>query len=260
ALVIGFPRIQQVSNPHGNSSMYLSALLGVRSGLHDSAPVLTALLGIGFTVFWLVGMMNTINFLDGLDGLAGGVAAIATLFLGLWAAGMAHSGYVTYDNQNLILPLILCGALLGFLVFNWAPARIFMGDSGAMCVGFTLGALCIFGPVKLGTALMLLVVPILDVAWAVIRRLLSGHSFASGDKHHIYHRMLEGGMSRRTVVLSFYILCTALGLIDLQLVKMQKLLVLMLMGLLAVVGAFLVEYRGRRAAAARRLQEPEGSR
>lgn len=252
ALLLGFPRIELVSDPHRNSSMYLSALLGVRSGVHDAAPGLTLALGVAFTIFWIVGMMNTVNFLDGLDGLAGGVSAIAVAYLGLWALAMAHSGYVTYNNQNVILPLILCGAILGFLPYNWAPARIFMGDSGAMFIGFALGALCIFGPVKLGTALLILVVPVLDVAWAIVRRLQGRRSFTSGDKHHIYHRMLELGMSRRGVVLTFYALCLALGVLDLNLVKLQKLLALAAVACVAAAGAVLLEVRGRRLEASRR--------
>lgn len=246
ALCLGFPRIERVSDPHRNSSMYLSALLGIRSGIHDGAPALTLALGVGFTIFWIVGMMNTINFLDGLDGLAGGVSAIAALYLALWALAMAHSGYVTYNNQNVILPLILGGAILGFLPYNWAPARVFMGDSGAMFIGFALGALCIFGPVKLGTAMLILVVPILDVAWAIVRRLLGRRSFASGDKHHIYHRMLELGMSRRAVVLTFYAISLALGVLDLNVAKFQKLIVLSIVAILATVGAILLEVQGRR--------------
>lgn len=246
ALCIGFPLIDRVSDPHGNDSVYLSALVGMHAGSHDAAPLLTLLLGILFTIFWIVGMMNTINFLDGLDGLAGGVSTIAALYLAFWALAMAHSGYVTYNNQNVVLPLILGGAILGFLPYNWAPARVFMGDSGAMCIGFTLGALCIFGPVKLGTALLILAVPVLDVAWAIIRRLLGRRSFASGDKHHIYHRMLELGMSRRAVVLTFYGICAALGILDLRLVKIQKLIVLAVVAVLAGAAAVLLEVRGRR--------------
>jgi UDP-N-acetylmuramyl pentapeptide phosphotransferase/UDP-N-acetylglucosamine-1-phosphate transferase len=162
---------------------------------------------------------------------------------------MAGSGYVTRDEQNVILPLILCGALLGFLVYNWAPARVFMGDSGAMFIGFALGALSIFGPVKLGTALLLLIVPIVDVAWAIVRRLLGRRSFASGDKHHIYHRMLELGISRRSVVLAFYALCIALGVLDLLLVKKQKLAADAVVAVLAAASAVALEVRGRRAEA-----------
>jgi UDP-GlcNAc:undecaprenyl-phosphate GlcNAc-1-phosphate transferase len=256
AIVIGFPRIQGVSNPlfttvspHHSGSISLATLLGFGHAPGNVAHAVTLVAGILFTVFWIVGMMNTVNFLDGLDGLAGGVAAIAALFLGLWAWHMAGSGYVTHDEQNVILPLILCGALLGFLVYNWAPARVFMGDSGAMFIGFALGALSIFGPVKLGTALLLLIVPIVDVAWAIVRRLLGRRSFASGDKHHIYHRMLELGMARRSVVLAFYALCIALGVLDLLLVKKQKLAADAVVALLAAAGAVALEVRGRRAEA-----------
>jgi UDP-GlcNAc:undecaprenyl-phosphate/decaprenyl-phosphate GlcNAc-1-phosphate transferase len=256
AISIGFPRIQKVSNPlsttvslHRSGSISLATLLGFGHAPADVAHAVTLVVGILFTVFWIVGMMNTVNFLDGLDGLAGGVAAIAALFLGLWAWHMAGSGYVTRDEQNVILPLILCGALLGFLVYNWAPARVFMGDSGAMFIGFALGALSIFGPVKLGTALLLLIVPIVDVAWAIVRRLLGRRSFASGDKHHIYHRMLELGMSRRSVVLAFYALCIALGVLDLLLVKKQKLAADAVVAVLAAAGAVALEVRGRRAEA-----------
>src|SRR5918911_1269392 len=227
----------------------LATLLGFGHAPDNVAHAVTLVAGILFTVFWIVGMMNTVNLLDGLDGLAGGVAAIAALFLGLWAWHMAGSGYVTRDEQNVILPLILCGALLGFLVYNWTPARVFMGDSGAMFIGFALGALSIFGPVKLGTALLLLIVPIVDVAWAIVRRLLGRRSFASGDKHHIYHRMLELGMSRRSVVLAFYALCIALGVLDLLLVKKQKLAADAVVAVLAAASAVALEVRGRRAEA-----------
>ncbi len=259
ALLAGFPRIEQVSNPFHDvnlktsTSVYLSQIVGFGHGqvVHgDPAPVVTLVVGVLFTVFWIVGMMNTVNFLDGLDGLAGGVCAIAALFLGLWGATMTQTGYApTHDNQNVVLPLILCGAILGFLVFNWAPARVFMGDSGAMFMGFALGALSIFGPVKLGTAILLVIVPIVDVAWAIVRRVLGRRSFASGDKHHIYHRMLELGMSRRSVVLAFYALCIALGVIDLNLFKRQKLEADAIVALLAAAGAVALEVRGRRAAA-----------
>jgi UDP-GlcNAc:undecaprenyl-phosphate GlcNAc-1-phosphate transferase len=256
AIAIGFPVIQRVSNPfapvslRGSSSVYLATLLGFGPAPWGLAHAITLAAGVLFTVFWIVGMMNTVNFLDGLDGLAGGVGAIAALFLGLWAWRITGSGYApTRDEQNVILPLILCGAILGFLLFNWAPARVFMGDSGAMFVGFALGALSIFGPVKLGTALLILIVPIVDVAWAIVRRLLGRRSFASGDKHHIYHRMLELGLPRRAVVLAFYALCTALGVLDLLLVKQQKLAAFAVVAVLAAAGAVALEVRGRRAEA-----------
>lgn len=263
ALLIGFHPITSLSNPfrrfdaHHSGSFFLSALAGFSQTHpgHDPAPGVSLAIGVVFTVFWIVGMMNTVNFLDGLDGLAGGVGAIAALFLGLWSVVAAQNGFGTHDNQNVVLPLMLCGALLGFLIFNWAPARIFMGDSGAMFIGFALGALSIFGQVRFGTALLLLIVPIIDVAWAIVRRLLGRRSFASGDKHHIYHRMLELGLSRRAVVLIFYALCIALGLIDLSLFKAAKFVAFVIIAALAAIAAVALEIRGRRVAT--RTAKPE---
>ncbi len=269
ALLAQFPFVQKVSNPFSGSaeaaiahsgSVPLSYLVGLGSDQHGLAALATVVLGVAFTAFWIVGFMNTVNFLDGLDGLAGGVGAIAALFLGLWAVVMTGNGFApTQDNQNVVLPLILCGSILGFLVFNWAPARVFMGDSGAMFIGFALGALSIFGPVKLGTALLIVIVPIVDVAWAIVRRLLGRRSFASGDKHHIYHRMLELGLTRRAVVLSFYALCIALGLIDLKLYKREKLIAFIIVAVMTGLAAVTIELRGRRieALATRAAKRPD---
>ncbi len=252
AIWAAFPHVEKLSNPfatawetqHGRGSFYLAWLVDHNSINHENTPVI----GIAFTVFWIVGMMNTVNFLDGLDGLAGGVGAIGALFLGLWSLVMTDVYLApTHANQNIVLPLILCGAILGFLIFNWAPARVFMGDSGAMFIGFALGALSIFGPVKFGTWLLIMVVPIIDVAWAIVRRLMGRRSFASGDKHHIYHRMLELGLSRQSVVLIFYGLCFVLGIIDLNLYKRQKVVAFVIVAVLSAAGAVLLEVRGRRA-------------
>jgi len=236
-LCLNFPVISSVSNP----------LVKIGAG-HTSQSVLP-IIGIVFTIFWIVGMMNTVNFLDGLDGLAGGVTAIAALFLGLWEVVVPNTFSPSHQDQNVILPLMLCGAILGFLVYNWAPARIFMGDSGAMFIGFTLGALSLFGTApRIGTALLILIVPIIDVAWAIVRRLLGRRSFASGDKHHIYHRMLDLGLSRRAVVLLFYGLCIVLGLIDLKLYRGDKVIAFAVVAVLAASGAVALEARGRRVA------------
>jgi UDP-N-acetylmuramyl pentapeptide phosphotransferase/UDP-N-acetylglucosamine-1-phosphate transferase len=247
AIAAGFPVVSEISNPLVPVSGTSVASVNLASAI---GPTLALLAGSLFTVFWLVGMMNTVNFLDGLDGLAGGVCAIAALFLCLWAVVVVREGYPpTHDNQNVVLPLILCGAISGFLVFNWAPARVFMGDSGSMFLGFTVGALSIFGPVKLGTAMLVLVVPVVDVAWAIARRVLSRRSFMAGDKQHIYHRLLHLGWSRRQVVLTFYAATIVLGLLDLEFVKVQKLIVLSIVAVGAIALAVLVEVRGRAAQA-----------
>lgn len=186
-----------------------------------------ALLGVAFTLVWIVGMMNTVNFLDGLDGLSTGVGSITAVLLAWWAAHpQRYVGQtpVSFHHADLLLPVILVGALVGFLPFNWHPAKVFIGDSGAMFVGLSLAAMSILGPAKIGTALLVLSIPVLDVAWAIVRRRLRGKSFLAGDKQHVYHRMLELGMPHTATVISLYALCIALGVVDLELLKFQKLI------------------------------------
>lgn len=210
AVVAGVGVIHSLSNP---------------SGLNSPGITLPAALGVALTLFWLVGMMNTVNFLDGMDGLAPGVVALAALLLAVWAAEPQRFLLPpTPHREQLVLPLALAGALLGFLPFNWHRARIFLGDSGSMFLGLALGSLAIVGPAKLGTALLVLIIPVLDVAWAVVRRQLQGRSFLAGDKQHVYHRMLELGMSHTAVVLVFYFLCFTLGVLDLVLLKVDKII------------------------------------
>jgi UDP-GlcNAc:undecaprenyl-phosphate/decaprenyl-phosphate GlcNAc-1-phosphate transferase len=199
--------------------------------------VLGISIGMLFTVFWIVGMMNTVNFLDGLDGLATGVVMIAAILLAIWS-GRTHGGAtdILVGSEVLVLPpLILAAALLGFLPYNWSPASIFMGDAGAQFAGFTLGALAILGPAKIGTALLILAIPILDVAWVFIRRPMQGEKFFSADAEHLHHRLLKRGLSVRRIVVIFYSMCVALGLVDLALSKASKLVAFLLVVAATVV-------------------------
>lgn len=159
---------------------------------------LPLLIAIAFTIFWVVGMMNTINWVDGLDGLAGTVTLVACVILFIhtyfWPKG---------DPQFTIslLPLILGAAVLGFLPFNWFPSKIIMGDSGAMFLGFTLGIISIIGGAKIATALLALGLPILDVAWLILSRSARRRSPGARDLGHLHHRLLELGWSQPKVVL-----------------------------------------------------------
>lgn len=236
ALIGGLDWVRGVSNP-------LSSLHFIYARPQDHLQILLtpSFLGISigmlFTMFWIVGMMNTVNFLDGLDGLAAGVVMIAAILLAIWS-GRTHdegAGPLLASQVLLLPPLILAAALLGFLVYNWAPASIFMGDAGAQFAGFTIGALAILGPAKIGTALLILAVPILDVAWVFIRRPMQGARFFSADAEHLHHRLLKRGLSVRRIVLIFYIMCTALGVVDLVLSKASKLVAFLLVVLATVV-------------------------
>jgi UDP-GlcNAc:undecaprenyl-phosphate GlcNAc-1-phosphate transferase len=193
---------------------------------------------LAFTLFWLLGMMNTVNWLDGLDGLAGGVTVIASVLL------FAHS-YRLGQYSIALLPLGLAGCVLGFLPFNFYPARVFMGTSGSVFLGFALGTLAIIGGAKMATALLVLGIPILDVAWQIINRLRLGRSPFLGDRGHLHHRLLDVGLSQRRVVLLFYLLCATFGALALILGSgLQKLLVLLGMGVVAVLVLILLARRG----------------
>jgi UDP-GlcNAc:undecaprenyl-phosphate GlcNAc-1-phosphate transferase len=167
---------------------------------------------VGFTIFWIMGMINSINWIDGLDGLSSGVAIIASVTLGLISLS-------TRVNQPLIAVLcfVLAGALLGFLRWNFHPAKIFAGTSGVQFVGYTLAILSILGTAKVAVALLVLGVPIIDTFWIIVRRLSQRRSPFSPDRQHIHHRLLDLGLSHRQTVLLIYGLCAALAVLALLL-------------------------------------------
>ena len=165
---------------------------------------------VGFTVFWIVGMINSINWIDGLDGLSTGIALIACVTLGLISL-------TTKISQPLIAVLCfaLAGALAGFLRWNFHPAKIFSGTSGVQFVGYTLAVLSILGSAKVAVALLVLGVPIIDTFWIIVGRLTRGVSPFAPDRSHIHHRLLDLGLSHRNTVLVIYGICAALGVLAL---------------------------------------------
>lgn len=173
---------------------------------------------VGFTVFWIVGMINSINWIDGLDGLSSGIALIAAVTLGVISL-------TTQVSQPLIAVLCfaLAGALLGFLRWNFHPAAIFAGTSGVQFVGYTLAVLSILGSAKVAIALLVLGVPIIDTFWIIVRRIMDGRSPFAPDRSHIHHRLLDLGLSHRDTVLVIYGICAALGLIALLLSEATQL-------------------------------------
>ncbi len=164
------------------------------------------LVAVGFTVLWIVGMMNSINFIDGLDGLSSGVGLIAAATLGLISL-------TTVVGQPFValLCFTLAGALLGFLRWNFHPASIFIGTSGVMFIGYTLALLSILGTAKVAVALLVLGVPIIDTFWIIVRRLATGRSPFTPDRGHIHHRLLDLGLSHRQTVLLIYAICLVLA-------------------------------------------------
>ncbi len=172
----------------------------------------------GFSVFWIVGMINSINWIDGLDGLSSGIALIACVTLGLISL-------TTQVGQPLIAVLCfaLAGALAGFLRWNFYPATIFTGTSGVQFVGYTLAVLSILGTGKVAVALLVLGVPIIDTFWIIVRRVIDRRSPFSPDRSHIHHRLLDLGLSHRQTVLVIYGICASLGLIAMLLSQVTQL-------------------------------------
>lgn len=178
----------------------------------DGNPILhLSWIGIPLTLFWIVGITNTLNLIDGLDGLAGGVALISALSFTFVALKLEM-------DQIAILAALVSGACLGFLPFNFNPAKIFMGDTGALFLGFMLAVISIEGVMKSVATIAMLVpiiilgVPIFDTTFAIFRRLLSGQSIMAADKSHLHHRLLERGFSQRKTVLILYGISGVFGL------------------------------------------------
>ncbi|MHB0876877.1 MAG: glycosyltransferase family 4 protein [Anaerolineae bacterium] len=185
------------------------------------------------TTFWMMGMMNTVNWLDGLDGLAAGVTAIASLVL------FANAAFRLQPPQTSVslLPLALAGACLGFLPFNFHPAKVFMGG-GAYTLGFALGALAIIGGAKMAAVLLVMGVPILDVAFVIVGRWRRGVRVDVGTRDHLHFRLNDMGVPQRLVVLGYYVFCGAFGMLALmvspRLYKLIALIVLVVLGVLVM--------------------------
>ena len=164
------------------------------------------------TVLWLVGIANAFNLIDGMDGLATGAALFSSLVI-------LVVSFTREAPLMIVVAIVLCGALAGFLRYNFNPASIFLGDSGALFVGFTLAALSVLGAQKATTAVAVAIpalafgLPVVDTAVTMTRRLVSGKPLFEGDNEHIHHMLLARGWSQRQVALVLYAVCATFGLL-----------------------------------------------
>lgn len=204
---------------------------------------LLAIPAVLFTWFWFVGMMNAVNFIDGLDGLAAGVVAIAGLFITI----------ISWQLQQYtiaMLAIIFTGAVVGFLPHNWNPAKIIMGDSGSQFLGIGLAMLAVIGGAKFALLLLVLGIPILDIAWVAINRIRRGQNPMQRDilplharKTHLHYRLLFGGLSTRQVCLVIYGATTLLGAF--ALLKLPSIYKVLGIALVVVVMALLLWWSTR---------------
>jgi UDP-GlcNAc:undecaprenyl-phosphate/decaprenyl-phosphate GlcNAc-1-phosphate transferase len=223
ALVMVLPRLR--GEEHG---LVIDQFTNPFGGIVE-LPFLPA---VFLTLFWIVGMMNTLNFVDGLDGLAASITLVASTVLFL------HTFFRPEGDPQFTISLLavaLGASVVGFLPYNWHPAKILMGDTGAMFLGFALAVISIIGGAKIATALLALWVPIVDVAWVIIYRLLHGKSPLQADRGHLHHRLLDIGWSQQQIVLTFAAVSSALGIASLAIPSPElKLALLIIAGMIGV--------------------------
>src|SRR6266498_1087240 len=186
------------------------------------------------TIFWLVGIANAFNLIDGMDGLASGAALFSSLVI------LAIS-FTQGRPLMIVVSLVLCGALTGFLRYNFNPASIFLGDSGSLFVGFTLAALSVLGTQKATTAVAVAIpilafgLPVVDTSVSIARRFLSGKPIFQGDREHIHHMLLQRGWSQRRVALVLYGVSALFALLAMLFVNSGNGLTAVLLFVLGVV-------------------------
>lgn len=201
-----------------------------------------SLLATLFTIVWVVGIVNTMNWLDGLNGLPSGVTAIAALTLFLLSIRPDIHYDVSSQVTVAMLSIILFACAFAFWLFDFYPAKILMGDTGSMFLGFLLANLAIFSGGKVATAFLVLGFPILDAGWVILRRIVQRKSPLKGDQKHLHHRLLEVGLSDRKALLFIYVLCAIFGGIAVFLEGIQKLYAIVALMILMVILAFFAVY------------------
>lgn len=163
------------------------------------------------TVLWLIAITNAVNLIDGLDGLAAGISAISALTIGYVA--FIHGHYVPTIGM-----MVVAGAALGFLPYNFHPAKIFMGDGGSQLLGFVMAGMSILGTVKSAAVVVVAIpaivlgLPIFDTAMAIIRRVMRRQSIGTADREHLHHRIMKAGFGQRRAVLLMYSISGILGI------------------------------------------------
>jgi len=201
------------------------------------------------TLVWVLGVTNAVNLIDGLDGLAAGISAIASISL---LVIFAISGAST---EVIVIALALVGATIGFLPYNFNPAKTFMGDTGSNFLGFTLATMSIMGMAKgytllaIAAPLIVVGVPVFDMLFAIIRRLIKHQKIFAPDKGHIHHRLLRHGFSQKQAVLILYTATSILGVIAVTLVSgkvIQGIICVIIIILIWIIGYIIASLKYRK--------------
>ena len=221
-LWVGFD-VSQVSHPFGGEIAVL--------------PWISA---IGVFI-WMMVMMYSTKVADGVDGLVGSLGFVAATVIAVLAFTTKY-----FQPDVALMALIVAGAILGFLIFNWAPASIFLGEIGSVWIGYMIGILAIISGSKLLTALMVLALPVTDLAFVMMRRVLSGASVWKGDRLHLHHLLIDRGWRSASIVGLYLCVSLILGGLSLILQGWQKILILILLSLL-IFSRFVIAWYAQRS-------------
>lgn len=225
--------IDFISNPFGNTIELNQIKLKLFS--INNIPYFFTVFADLFTILWLLGMIYTTKFLDGMDGLVSGISVIASIILFF----LSLSSKVM-QPETALLCIILAGASLGFLIFNFYPAKIFLGEGGSTFLGFMLGSLAIISGGKIATALLIMGIPILDVIWVILRRIFKRKSPFQADRQHLHFRLLDIGFSQKGAVLFLWSISALFGLLALFIQGKEKILALTILAGLMIILAILL--------------------
>ena len=206
---------------------------------YGGLPYQVVLLADLFTFVWLMGMMYTTKILDGLDGLVSGITTIGAFIL--FFLSMTQE---VYQPETAALALILAGAALGFFIYNFHPAKIYLGEGGSLFCGFMLGVLAIISGGKIATALLIMGIPILDVLWVIVRRVFfDKKSWAQADSKHLHYRLLDIGLTHRQAVLLLLTIAAVFGASSLYLESFGKLWALVIVVAVMILLAGIIYYK-----------------
>lgn len=194
--------------------------------------VLTPIVASIVAFVWITAMTMTTKLLDGVDGLASSVSLIGALMITALALTPTY-----FQSDVALLALIFAGSIVGFLLWNWYPAKIFLGESGSTVLGFTIGVLSVIAGSKMATALLVLGIPAIDVALVAFRRWRKGKNpFTTADRGHLHLMLQDAGLSHRGVTLCYSMLALLFGVTTLVFASWQKVIALAVLGIIAVIG------------------------
>lgn len=215
--------IEKITNPFGGF-LYLNTYQ-VPVFSYGGAIYYFTIISDVLVFLWLMGMMYTTKLLDGVDGLVSGLAVIGGLITFLFTMTTRY-----FQPDIGLAALVFAGACFGFLLVNWHPAKIFLGEGGSLFIGYALGVLAVISGGKIAIALLVMALPIMDLLWTIIRRLADGKNpFKISDRKHLHFRLQDIGLSPRQTVAAYYVLAAAFGLGALFLQSMGKIFALFIL-------------------------------